>query len=212
MIINQKGKKVAPKESEHTHDEHETESYVLSNNEAQEGNELKTIGLIGDVSEEASSQVIYSLLNLHNNLKDEEKKDRNFDFYISTFGGSAADMFAIYDVMRMVREKIDIQTIGIGKVMSAGVPLLAAGTKGKRKIGKHCRVMIHSVLGGNEGSFHNLENEMDEIRWNQERYINVLSSETKMTKTVLKKLLDKKVNIYLSAEEAVKYGIADRVV
>jgi ATP-dependent Clp protease protease subunit len=121
-------------------------------------------------------------------------------------------MFAVYDVMRMVKNDIPISTIGLGKVMSAGVLLLAAGTKGHRKIGKHCRVMIHSVLAGNEGPIHSLENEMNEIRWTQDRYINALIAETKITPATMKKLLEKHVNIYLSAEEAVKYGIADEVV
>jgi ATP-dependent Clp protease protease subunit len=114
--------------------------------------------------------------------------------------------------MRMVRKDCEIHTVGIGKVMSAGVLLLAAGTKGKRKIGKNCRVMIHSVLAGSEGPLHNLENEMNEIRWTQERYIKALIEESKLTQTTMNKLLQKHVNIYLSAEEAVKYGLADEVV
>jgi ATP-dependent protease ClpP protease subunit len=89
---------------------------------------------------------------------------------------------------------------------------LAAGTKGKRKIGKHCRVMIHSVLAGNEGPLHNLENELTEIRWTQDTYIKALIQESKLTQSTMNKLLQKHVNIYLSAEEAVKYGIADEVI
>jgi ATP-dependent Clp protease protease subunit len=96
--------------------------------------------------------------------------------------------------------------------MSAGVLLLAAGSKGKRKIGANCRVMIHSVIGGNHGSLHNLENEMDEIRNSQENYVNALVRETNLTKRTLKRLLERKVNVYLSATEAVEYGIADIIV
>lgn len=182
---------------------------------------LRTIGLIGDIDEEKAGEVIYGMLALKESGKnepDENKKSSKkdtyepFNFYLSTHGGSASDMFAIYDVMRQIKKDCDISTIGIGKVMSAGVLLLAAGTKGKRKIGKHCRVMIHSVLAGNEGPLHNLENELNEIRWTQERYVNALIAETKLTKVGMNKLLDKHVNIYLSAEEAVKYGIADEVI
>ena len=96
--------------------------------------------------------------------------------------------------------------------MSAGVLLLAAGTKGQRKIGKNCRVMIHSVIGGTSGSFHNLENEMEEMRYMQEAYLKALSEESNMSLSQLKKLLNRKVNVYLSAEEAVKLGIADIIV
>lgn len=189
----------------------------------EEDSGIQSVGLIGDVSEEKASEVIYALLSMWKDGKKkpdvEETKKKNkkdvselIKLYISTHGGSASDMFAIYDVMRMVKKDIPISTIGLGKVMSAGVLLLAAGTKGHRKIGKHCRVMIHSVLAGNEGPIHSLENEMNEIRWTQERYINALIAETKITPTVMKKLLEKHVNIYLSAEEAVKYGIADEVI
>lgn len=185
---------------------------------------MRTIGLIGDVDEEKAGEIIQGLLTLKQYGKieyDEDEKPKKgakrpeyepLEFYLSTHGGSASDMFAIYDVMRMVRKDCDISTVGIGKVMSAGVLLLAAGSKGKRKIGKHCRVMIHSVLGGHQGPIHSLENEMNEIRWTQERYINALIAETKLTKTTMNKLLEKHVNVYLSAEEAVKYGIADEVI
>ena len=90
--------------------------------------------------------------------------------------------------------------------------MLAAGTKGQRKIGRNCRVMIHSVIGGNIGALHSLENEMDEIRYTQDRYIEALVQETDMTKRHLKKLIERKVNVYLTAEEAVEYGIADEVI
>jgi ATP-dependent Clp endopeptidase proteolytic subunit ClpP len=185
---------------------------------------LRSVALFGDVHEENAGEVIYAMLALREQGRFEEevkgKKGKSsvvtkydpFEFYLSTHGGSASDMFAIYDVMRQVKKDCDISTIGIGKVMSAGVLLLAAGTKGKRKIGKHCRVMIHSVLGGNEGPLFNLENELDQVRWVQEKYVEALIAESKMTSGTMKKLLEKHVNIYLSAEEAVKYGIADEVI
>ena len=96
--------------------------------------------------------------------------------------------------------------------MSAGVLLLAAGTKGQRRIGANCRVMIHSVIGGSHGAIHDLENEMEEIKWMQERYIKILAQETKMTERYIKSLLKKKINVYLDAEKAVELGIADIIV
>ena len=133
-------------------------------------------------------------------------------FMISTYGGTAADMFSIHDVMRMIRDECEIHTFALGKVMSAGVLLLAAGTKGERLIGKHCRIMLHGVVGGSHGAIHNLENEMDEIRWLQEQHTKCLVEETNLTKRELKRMLNRKVNVYLTAEEAVKFGIADRIV
>ena len=136
-----------------------------------------------------------------------------FEFIVSTHGGSASDMFGIYDLMRKMKsEGCEISTYGLGKVMSAGVLLLASGTKGKRRIGANCRVMIHAVAGGSSGAIHNLETEMDEIRWIQEQYISRVVEETAMSKKYLSNLLKKKVNVYLSAQEAVDLGIADEVV
>ncbi len=83
---------------------------------------------------------------------------------------------------------------------------------GRYRIGKHCRVMIHSVIGGSTGSFHNLENEMEEIRYIQKTYLKALSEETGTSYNELKRMIDRKVNVYLSAEEAVKLGIADIIV
>lgn len=185
--------------------------------------EMRLIGLFGEVEETKVSILVASLIDLADTTTEVPKDpdDPNsemeevlnpIDFIISTHGGNADDMFALYDIMRIVREKCDIITFGLGKVMSAGVLLLAAGTKGQRKIGKNCRVMIHSVIAGNAGSFHNLENEMEEIRHTQDSYLRALADETNMTYTQLRKMIDKKVNVYLSAEEAVKMGIADIIV
>ena len=72
--------------------------------------------------------------------------------------------------------------------------------------------MIHSVMGGNHGSLHNMMNEMEAIEQLQQMYIDCLVDETKMTKNQIKKMLERKVNVYLSAEEAVKLGIADIII
>lgn len=202
----------------------------------------RKIGLYGQLDTEKAELVVYSLLHLHDTrmksvprpLTAAQKKklekaieeddmdagiDVKFDevsqplsFVISTPGGSASDMFSIYDTMRMVRQDCDIETLGLGQVMSAGTLLLASGTKGKRKIGKHCRVMVHQVSAGTAGPHHEMVNEIAEIQHTQEQYIKCLAAETKMSVTFIKKLFEKKVNIYLSAEEAVKYGLADIII
>ena len=178
---------------------------------------LRTIGLFGDLDEEKVEDVCSGLLYLQHTSKiampgEEEVKPKPITFYVSTWGGDALGMFGIYDLMRMVREECPIQTHGIGKVMSAGVLLLAAGTKGERRIGKHCRVMMHAVRGGHVGSIHSLENEMEETRWIQRQHIRALCEETDLTERQLKKMLNKNLDVYLTAEEAVNYGIADIIV
>jgi len=185
---------------------------------------VRVIGLIGGVDEDKAAEVIYGMLLMQKTsqkqvLLDEEDPSKGvktvcepFDMIISTFGGSAFEMLGIYDMMRKTREECEISTHGVGKVMSAGVLLLAAGTKGKRKIGENCRVMIHSVIGGSHGAIHDLENEMAEIKWMQDRYISILARETDMTEKYIKNLLKRKVNVYLNAQEAVELGIADIIV
>ena len=72
--------------------------------------------------------------------------------------------------------------------------------------------MIHAVSAGSVGAIHNLQNELEEIQAIQEAYVRCLVDETDLTKRQLKKLLDQKVNVYLTAEEAVEYGLADEVI
>jgi len=176
--------------------------------------ELRVIGLYSDVNDEKIAELTQALLYLNetNKMRDKEKEEsKPIQFFINTYGGSADDMFALYDVMETVKEETEIHTIGVGKVMSAGTLLLAGGTKGKRKVGKNCRIMIHNVAAGNFGILPNLANELEAIQQLQDDYIAAMVENTKFTRKKLEKLLNQKVNIYLDAEEAVKYGLADEI-
>jgi ATP-dependent Clp endopeptidase proteolytic subunit ClpP len=230
MLFN-KGKKV---NDDHDHEDDEPEKEDTSKKPSAfslimpaagaDKPDSRTIGLFGEVEEGKISQIIGAMIELAEDAEVEnptnpddpdsevEIVNQPIELLLNTPGGSADDMFALYDIMRVVKNKCDIETFGIGKVMSAGVLLLAAGTKGKRKIGKNCRVMIHSVIGGNVGPLHNLENEMNEIRYIQTAYLKALADETNMTYQQLRRMINRKVNVYLSAEEAVKLGIADIIV
>jgi len=185
--------------------------------------EFRLTGIYGSIEEEKCSEVTYGLLSLHASGRTEELSDPNdetsecivnyepIDFIVSTFGGLATEMFAIYDLMRSIRDKTVIRTRGVGKVMSGGVLLLAAGTKGHRHIGKYCRVMIHGVMAGTHGLIADVENEFAETKFTQKMYIKALAEETDMTEKQIKRMVDRKTNIYIDAEEAVKLGIADVV-
>jgi len=167
--------------------------------------------LYGDIDEENTADLITSLLRkrIH---QAPEVSAMAIHFYLSSWGGSAADMFSIYDTMNLLKQNRDIFTYGLGKIMSAAVPILAGGTKGKRMIGKNCRVMIHGVIAGHHGPLFNLQNEMEEVKWTQEKYIDVLVRDTDMTRRYIKKLIDRKVNVYLDAKEAIELGIADEII
>ena len=179
---------------------------------------MRSVGLYGDVEEERIAEVISALLTLqHVGMPKYDEggalteEGKPIKLYVSTYGGSADDMAALVDIMNVVKKDCPIQTIGIGKVMSAGVLILASGTKGERYIGRNCRVMIHSVIAGNHGSLHNLENELSEIKKMQEIYLQSLADATNMTKKQLKSFMRRKQNVYLNAEEAIKLGIADKI-
>ena len=175
--------------------------------------DLRSILMYGDVNEDRAAEMIVGIISLsEQEIKEGQERLEDMKIYISTYGGSADDMMSIYDIMRLAKQKCDIETIGMGKVMSAGTLLLASGTKGKRKIMKNCRVMIHAVSAGSVGAIHNLQNELEEIQAIQDAYIRCLVAETDLTKRQLRKMLDQKVNVYLTAEEAVEYGLADEVI
>jgi ATP-dependent Clp endopeptidase proteolytic subunit ClpP len=186
--------------------------------------ELRLVGIYGEVSEEKCAEAVYGLYALHQTGQGEvltDPEDENservkvyepIDFVISTTGGLAVEMFSVYDVVRELRSETPVHTKGIGKVMSAGVLLLASGEKGRRKIGRYCRVMIHGVVAGTHGHIADVENEFAETKYTQKMYIKALAEETDMTEKYIKKLMDKKTNIYLDAEEAVNLGIADIII
>lgn len=167
---------------------------------------VRIISLYGPVDEEMIEKTITSMMALSYMGSD------TIQMIISTSGGLATEMFALYDIMRNTREDIEIVTLGLGKVMSAGVLLLAAGTKGRRKIGKHTRVMIHGLKTDLGGHLNDIKNDYDELRAIEKVYIDALSKETNMTKTKLRELFAERRDIFLSAEEAVEYGIADEVI
>ena len=173
--------------------------------------EARSIMFVGEVSEERAADLISALLVLSQTKDPSAERAEPIKLYISTYGGSADEMFGIYDVVNFCKQFCDIETIGLGKVMSAGTLMLACGTKGKRKIGRHCRVMIHAVNGGQVGDIHNLQNELEQTVGLQDSYIQALSDETNMTKRQIQTLINRKVNVYLTAEEAIEKGLADEI-
>jgi ATP-dependent Clp protease protease subunit len=185
---------------------------------AMEEMESRTMLLQGEVNEEKAGEILSGFLALADlkppkqNLKEGEMPYDPITLYISTYGGSADEMFGLFDIMNNCKKSCVIETVGVGKVMSAGTLLLAAGTKGHRKITKHCRVMLHQVSAGTFGPLFNMTTEIDAIQSLQESYVNAMVSCTNLSKRKLKSLLNERVNVYLSAEEAVEYGLADIII
>jgi ATP-dependent Clp protease protease subunit len=185
---------------------------------AMEEMESRTMLLQGNLDEEKAGEILSGFLALADlkppkqNLKEGEMPYDPITLYISTYGGSADEMFGLFDIMNNCKKSCVIETVGVGKVMSAGTLLLAAGTKGHRKITKNCRVMLHQVSAGTFGPLFNMTTEIDAIQSLQESYISAMVSCTNLSKRKLKSLLNERVNVYLSAEEAVEYGLADIII
>jgi len=180
--------------------------------------ESRTILFHGELNEEKSAEIIAGILGLtkikapKEDLKEGELPYDPMTIYVSTYGGNADEMFGIFDLLQEAQKKCIVETIGNGKVMSAGTLVLAGGTKGHRKIYKNCRVMLHQVSAGAVGPLFNIASEVEEIQQLQDKYINCLVSCTNLSKRKLKSLRNERVNVYLSAEEAVEYGLADEII
>ena len=205
-----------PEEEESLKEESKEEStsnfidFLVTDTEAGDN---KILCVFRDIDEELAHAVVYNLFqSLEKTKTEEEEEIPPLKMIISTHGGSAHEMFSICDVMEIVKKERDIETIGLGKVMSAGVLLLASGTKGKRKIGRNCRVMIHPVAAASIGDLVDIENETKEIKHLQKLYIKNLSEQTNMTAKQIQKIISKKINVYFSAEEAVNLGIVDEII
>lgn len=139
-----------------------------------------------------------------------ENQDQNKDiiFYINSPGGSVYDAFAVYDTMQFV--KSDIQTVGVGVQASAAAFLLSSGTKGKRLLLPHATVMIHQPSAGTKGRVSDMEIDLKEgLR--MKKLLNEIMA--KNTGQPVKKIEnDMERDLWMSADEAKKYGLVDKVI
>jgi ATP-dependent Clp protease protease subunit len=159
--------------------------------------------LEGPIGEHTASVLCAQLLFLEST---NSKKD--ITLYINSPGGLITAGMAIYDTMQYVRS--DVQTIVIGQAASMGSLLASSGTKGKRFILPHSRHMIHQPLGGTRGQATDIEIHAKEIlRWKEE-LTNIYAKTTGQTVEKLK--ADMERDKFMTSEEAVKYGLADKII
>jgi len=172
------------------------------------------LSLYGKIDEEECAEIVHTLYGQKLACVAGIRELKPIKFLISTHGGDAVEMFSVYDTMKHVQKTYPIHTIGVGKIMSAGTLLLAAGKKGKRKIATNCRLMIHNVKGAPPypECYDILKTEIKEIEWFQERYIACLAEETHLCEEDIREVLESKQNVYLDAKEAVKCGFADKII
>ena len=163
----------------------------------------RIIFLSEEVNDVTASLIVAQLLFL-----DSEDTEKDIHFYINSPGGSVSAGLAIYDTMQHVRA--DVSTVCVGMAASMGAFLLSGGAKGKRFILPNAEVMIHQPMGGAQGQATDIKISADHILRTRERLNRILSENTGKPLDVI--AADTERDNWLSAEEAVAYGLVDKVI
>lgn len=164
--------------------------------------ENRIIFLIGEINHMSASSVIMRMLYLSN-----MKAGQDMNLYINSPGGSVDDTLAIYDTMKFVG--CDVATYCIGKAMSGGAIILASGTKGKRFILPHAKVMIHQPYGGVYGQTTDVAIQAEEILRSKNQLNELLATLTGQPVSRVQE--DSERDKYFNAAEAKAYGLVDEV-
>lgn len=138
---------------------------------------------------------------------EKEDPDKDIDFYINSPGGSVSAGLAIYDAMQII--KPDVATICIGQAASMGAVLLGGGAAGKRYCLKHARVMIHQVSAGFQGTTADINVQAAEINRYMDILMGIIGHHANKDPEQVRRDCDR--DYFMSAEEAVNYGIVDKV-
>ena len=160
------------------------------------------IFLDGPIDDHIANIVIAQLLFLQS-----ENSKKDISFYINSPGGIISAGLAIVDTMNHIKN--DVSTVGVGLAASMGAVILSAGAKGKRFALPNAEVMIHQPLGGAEGQASDIEISAKHILKNRENLNKILAKNTNQPLSKIEKDVDR--NYFMSAEEAKKYGIIDKV-
>ncbi len=163
----------------------------------------RVIFLGEEVNQHTAGLVIAQLLHLAY-----ENENADIKLYINSPGGSVYDGLAIYDTIKYI--KPDVQTIGIGLQASMGALLLSSGAKGKRVVLPNSRIMIHQPSSGTEGKVTDQEISLREAIYLKKRINQILAENTGQKLATIEKDVER--DYWLSAEEAVKYGLVDKVI
>ena len=163
----------------------------------------RVIFLADDVNQHTSNLIVAQMLFLEN-----QDANKDIIFYINSPGGSVYDSFAIYDTMQYV--KCDIQTVGVGIQASAAAFLLSSGAKGKRLLLPHATVMIYQPSAGTKGRVSDMEIDLREGLRMKQLLNEILAKNTGQKLSKIHNDVER--DFWMSAEEAKKYGLVDKVI
>lgn len=164
----------------------------------------RVILLEGEVHDQMANLIVAQLLYLES-----ENPDKDIYLYLNSPGGSVTAGLAIYDTMQFI--KPDVQTIVMGQACSMGSLLAQAGAKGKRMMLPNARHMIHQPSGGARGMQSDIEISYKEITYLKKRLTDIYVKHNSKGKTYKQFEKDMDRDCFMSAEEAVEYGLADQV-
>ena len=162
----------------------------------------RIIMLQGEINDHVASIIVAQMLFL-----EAENPEKDIYLYINSPGGVVTSGFAIYDTMNYI--KPDVVTICMGQAASMGAFLLSSGAKGKRFALPHARIMIHQPLGGAQGQATDIEIHAKEILRMKKELNKILAENTGQSVRKIEK--DTERDFFMSAEEAMKYGLIDKV-
>ncbi len=162
----------------------------------------RIIFVVGPIDDGIANLVVAQMLYLES-----ENADKDVQLYINSPGGSVTAGLAIYDTMQFLN--CDVSTLCVGQAASMGAFLLAGGAKGKRYCLPNSRVMIHQPSGGSQGQASDIEIQAREILFLRERMNEIMALHTGKTKEQVAK--DTERDNFMTAQEAVEYGIIDQV-
>jgi ATP-dependent Clp protease, protease subunit len=160
--------------------------------------------LNGDLDEEKMNRVIRWVI--YENLKD---GDDAISLYINSDGGSLCETFALIDMMRSSRKPINV--VAIGSICSAAFLIFAAGTPGRRHIGRNTTIMCHQYSEGVEGKYHDLRARISENKRMNDRMVKLLTECSNLSETKVRSKLLPPSDVWMSANELVEFGIADLI-
>ena len=160
--------------------------------------------LFGEIDEEQVEALVEQMLYLTAN----RRKPRPITLWINSTGGLLQPTFALIDLFGQV--KTPVSTVGMGTVESAASLVLMAGTPGKRAIMKNCSLMVHEYSWSNSGSFTEMSSRMKEVQHTIEKQLAFMSRHTGKTRVSLREIV-RHEETWLTPDEAVKWGIVDKV-
>ena len=164
--------------------------------------ENRIVFLIGEINHASAARVMMQMLYLEN-----QRRNQEISLYINSPGGAVDDTLALYDTMRFMTSPV--ATYCIGRAYSGGALLLTAGTKGRRFILPHAKVMIHQPYGGVTGQAEDIRLQAEQIIKSKQILTGIIARHTGQDIEQVRK--DSERDKYFSAEEAKAYGLVDEV-